>query len=104
MSTLTNILLPHIEETTESQTEINDASVSDPGHRVILYNDDWHAMDEVVFQVHKATGYAVPRCEAITIEAHLNGRAICYQGTREKCRQVASVLREIRLQCEVDCD
>ena len=74
------------------------------GYRVILYNDDWHAMDEVVFQIQKATGCSLEKAEMHTIEAHVTGRTIVFRGERERCRQVASVLREIRLQCEVDCD
>jgi ATP-dependent Clp protease adaptor protein ClpS len=73
-------------------------------YRVILYNDDWHGFEEVILQVHKATQYTLPICESITIEAHTRGRATCYKGTREKCQEVTRVLREIRLQCEVDCD
>jgi len=73
-------------------------------YRVILYNDDHHGMDEVVLQIHKATQYALQKCAAIMLEAHLKGRAICYHGSREDCHRAAKVLREIRLQCEVDCD
>ena len=74
------------------------------GYRVILYNDDYHSQDEVAAQLHKATEYSLRRCWAIMLEAHLQGRAICYHGTREKCHHVTRILREIRLQCEVDCD
>ena len=74
------------------------------GYRVILYNDDYHSQDEVAEQLHKATEYSLLKCWAIMMEAHAKGRAVCYNGTREKCHHVAKVLREIRLQCEVDCD
>lgn len=74
------------------------------GYRVILYDDDHHGQDEVAAQLQKATEYSMLKCWAIMMEAHSKGRAICYHGTREKCHQVAKVLREIRLQCEVDCD
>lgn len=72
-------------------------------YRVILYNDDHHGMDEVIVQIHKATAYEPPKCVAIMLEAHLKGRAVCYKGSREECHRVARILREIRLQCEVDC-
>lgn len=74
------------------------------GFRVILYDDDHHDMEEVASQVHKATQYPPLQCWAIMLEAHLKGRAICYRGSRTKCQRVTKVLREIRLQCEVDCD
>jgi ATP-dependent Clp protease adapter protein ClpS len=73
-------------------------------YRVIIYNDDHHGMDEVILQLHKATQYALQKCAEIMLEAHMKGRAICYHGSREDCHRVAKVLREIRLQCEVDCD
>jgi ATP-dependent Clp protease adaptor protein ClpS len=69
---------------------------------VILYNDDWHPYDQVVFQVQKATGCSLEEAEWITHEAHTQGRAIAYSGTQEECERVANVLREIRLQVETD--
>jgi len=72
--------------------------------RVILYNDAWHSMEEVVLQIVKATGYSEPKAAAIMMEAHRKGRAICYQGAHDECHRVCRVLREIRLQCEVDSD
>jgi ATP-dependent Clp protease adaptor protein ClpS len=69
---------------------------------VILYNDDWHPYDQVVFQVQKATGCSLEEAEWITQEAHTQGRAIAYSGTQEECERVANVLREIRLQVETD--
>ncbi len=72
--------------------------------RVILYDDDHHDVEEVASQLQKATQYSAQKCWAIMLEANNKGRAICFHGSREKCHGVARVLREIRLQCEVDCD
>lgn len=69
---------------------------------VVLYNDDWHAFDEVVLQIQKATGKSESESHAITNEAHVRGKAIAFTGELEKCRTVAAVLRQIRLQVEVD--
>jgi ATP-dependent Clp protease adaptor protein ClpS len=69
---------------------------------VILYNDDWHPYEQVVFQVQKATGCSLEEAEWITHEAHTQGRAIAYSGTQEECERAANVLREIRLQVETD--
>lgn len=103
---------PAVDEPLVEEPDVEDAPVPEStppgggagGYRVILYDDDHHGMDEVAVQLHKATQYAMPKCWAIMLEAHRKGRAICYQGTREKCQGVTRVLREIRLQCEVDCD
>lgn len=88
--------------------EVGELMAGDPGTEVavpwhvILYNDDWHTIDEVVLQVQKATGYALERAVAITLEVHESGRAVVFTGDKEECRRVAAVLREIRLQVEID--
>ena len=69
---------------------------------VILYNDDYHPVDQVVSQVQKATGYPFERCVAIMLEAHTRGRSIAYTGSQEACERAAGVLRQIRLQVETD--
>ncbi len=74
------------------------------GYRVILYNDDDHSGDEVVLQIQKATGCEIEKAIKIMLEADALGRAICFHGERDECHRVARVLREIRLQAEVDCD
>jgi ATP-dependent Clp protease adaptor protein ClpS len=69
---------------------------------VILYNDDWHPYDQVVFQVQKATGCSLEKAVWITHEAHSTGRAVAYSGTLEECERVAGILRVIKLQVETD--
>ena len=82
-----------------------DNSDTDTGaYRVILYNDDWHPMDQVVEQVMKACECGKIKAIKITLDAHRKGRAVCYKGGKGKCHNVAKILREIRLQCEVDAD
>ncbi len=68
---------------------------------VILYNDDVHSFNEVVFQVQKAVGVSSEIAFEITMEAHTKGQAVCYSGTRDDCEKVAAVLREIELTVEV---
>ena len=92
-----------LEKTLEELLE-SPVDEDNPSYRVILYNDDWHSLEEVVFQVQKATGYDLDRVVPIVVEAHTTGRAVCYRGARDECQRVARVLREIRLQVEVDCD
>lgn len=88
----------------EMEIERRDSQNATPTHRVILYDDDWHTPDEVVVQIQKATGYDLYKSTAIMLEAHTRGRAICFRGDRVRCHDVAGVLRQIRLQVEVDCD
>jgi len=106
--------LPHLETYPEPQPEGGGLAVLEPkigepggggtGYRVILYNDETHGIEEVVEQVVKATACEIEQAVHITLEAHHKGRAVCFKGERSKCHEVARVLREIRLQCEVDCD
>lgn len=91
-------------ETSGEELARDDGSGSGSDYRVILYDDDFHSYDEVVEQLVKATAYPFEQCVHIMMEAHHKGRAICYRGARAKCQRVTRVLREIRLQCEVDCD
>lgn len=89
---------------TREETLQSPADETTGAYRVILYNDDWHSVDEVILQVQKATGCDIFEATEIMLEAHIKGRAICYRGEREECHRVARVLREIRLQVEVDGD
>ena len=99
---------PETEELTigaiEEETITEPVDTTPPTHRVILYNDEWHEFDEVILQLQKATGCDLVKAEMIAMEAHFKGRAICYKGSRDQCQRVASILRQIRLQCEIDCD
>lgn len=70
--------------------------------RVILYDDDWHTFEEVVRQVQKATDCSQAEALALTYRAHTAGRAVVFTGNKAECRRVAGVLREIRLQVEMD--
>src|SRR5262245_43034891 len=79
------VTLPELEERVlPRDLEDADNTIDDP-YIVILYNDDYHCMDEVVAQLQKATGYALERCVKIMIEAHTRGRAIAYTGTESDC-------------------
>jgi ATP-dependent Clp protease adapter protein ClpS len=69
---------------------------------VILFNDDYHAFDDVVAQVQKATGCDRAEAFQITYAAHTNGQAVAYVGAKSACERVANVLREIDLRAEVE--
>ena len=69
---------------------------------VILFNDDYHAFDQVVAQVRKAIGCSPGEAFQITYTAHTNGQAVAYVGGKAQCEHVASVLREIDLHVELE--
>ncbi len=86
----------------EQWEDIRDsASITGPWI-VILYNDDWHTFDEVIEILCRATGCAEDRANAIAVEVDTKGRAICFDGSREECERVASIIATIRLQVETD--
>ncbi|HTB22258.1 MAG TPA: ATP-dependent Clp protease adaptor ClpS [bacterium] len=72
--------------------------------RVILYNDDWHTFDEVIGQLVKAGACDAAEAELHAWRVHTEGRSLVFHGARRDCDRVAQVLREIRLQVEVDWD
>ena len=84
--------------------KIDDPDNAGGAYRVVLYNDDYHAVDQVIEQVMKACECDEEKATQITAQAHFTGRAVCYKGGKGKCHKVAKILREIRLQCEVDSD
>jgi ATP-dependent Clp protease adaptor protein ClpS len=69
---------------------------------VILFNDDYHAFDDVIAQVQKATGCSSGEAFQITYAAHTNGQAVAYVGDKSQCEEVAKVLREIDLHVELE--
>ncbi len=84
--------------------DLDDGDSSHGAFRVVLYDDDWHPINQVIEQVMKACECGKIKAIKITLDAHRKGRAVCYKGNRGKCHKVAKILREIRLQCEVDSD
>ena len=75
--------------------------LENPWH-VILYNDKVHSFDEVVFQVQKAAGISLERASKITLQAHLNGRAVVFIGDQDRSKKIASILESIALRTSVE--
>lgn len=102
MPTDNEVMEPRTLERILPDADETDSTAEHGPYVVILYNDDYHSMDEVVIQIQKATGYDIQRCFRIMAEAHTQGRSIAYSGESEQCERVASILRQIRLQVETD--
>ena len=71
-------------------------------HKVILFNDEAHSMDEVVTQICKAINCDSNQATMIMFEAHKTGRAVVYTGHLERCEHVESVLAEIKLGTKIE--
>ena len=70
--------------------------------RVILYNDEIHTFEEVIFQLIKATGCTIEQAEAHAWTVHTEGKDRVYEGDFEDCFRVQSILREIQLVTEIE--
>lgn len=71
-------------------------------YNVVLFNDESHSMEEVTIQIIKAIHCSTERAMSIMAEAHTNGRAIVFTGTKERCELVEEVLAEIRLGTKIE--
>ncbi len=87
---------------TEELIEPVDIDIGTEGFTLILFNDSVHEFEEVIEQVMKATGFGHDKAEAITMEAHNNGRAIVIKGELEICLKAQAVLEEIQLRTSLE--
>jgi ATP-dependent Clp protease adaptor protein ClpS len=71
-------------------------------HKVILFNDEHHSMDEVTLQIIKAIGCDAETAFGLMMEAHNTGRAVVFSGVLERCEHVAAVLEQIRLGTKIE--
>lgn len=81
--------------------EVTTGTGLDAPWRVILFNDNVHTFDEVIFQLMKATGCSKSRAEAHAWEVHTKGKSRVYEGDMEACFRVKSILDEIALITEI---
>ena len=85
-----------VEKGTDEKTEL------DNPWQVVLFNDEVHSFDEVIYQIQKATGYSLERATELTLRVHHNGKAVIAIGSKTDCEKVAGVLGQIRLLVQVE--
>lgn len=69
---------------------------------VILFNDEDHTFDEVIFQLMKALGCTQAKAEQLTWEVHNNGKAAVFEGPMTECLRVSAILEEIALHTQIE--
>ncbi len=69
--------------------------------RVLLFNDDWHTFDEVIFQLIKAVACSYEKARSYAFEVHIKGKCVVYNGEIKDCLKVSSVLEEIALSTQI---
>jgi ATP-dependent Clp protease adapter protein ClpS len=85
---------------TKSQELVADVDTLD-AWRVVLFNDDHHTFDEVIFQIIKAVRCPRSIAEKHTWEVHTTGSSIVYAGEMSSCIRVSAILEEIALKTEI---
>jgi ATP-dependent Clp protease adaptor protein ClpS len=70
--------------------------------KVILFNDDVHSFDDVIYQIIKAIRCDLEKAKALTFQVHNSGKAVVFGGELAKCIQVSSVLEEIQLRTQIE--
>jgi ATP-dependent Clp protease adapter protein ClpS len=71
-------------------------------HKVVLYDDATHSMDEVVAQIQQAIHCDALHASGIMMQAHTNGRAIVITASLERCEHVEDVLCQIDLRTAIE--
>jgi ATP-dependent Clp protease adapter protein ClpS len=89
--------------TEAEETETLEITGTELTARVILYNDEHHTFDEVIFQIIKATQCSFDRAEALTWEVHSRGLSNVFEGDFMKCLQVSGILEQIDLRTNIEC-
>ncbi|WP_457621599.1 ATP-dependent Clp protease adaptor ClpS [Persephonella sp.] len=69
--------------------------------KVIVYNDDWHTFEEVIYQLMKAIKCDLETAKNLTWEIHTKGKAVVFEGDFEEALKVANILEEIDLSVEI---
>jgi ATP-dependent Clp protease adaptor protein ClpS len=94
-----------MDELTKQQTNIeiltDEETLTGLISKVLLYNDDWHTFDEVIYQLIKATRCTFEQARDFAFEVHIKGRAIVFNGSMTECLKVSSVLEEIALNTQI---
>jgi len=68
---------------------------------VVVFNDDWHTFDEVIYQLIKATNCNFEKARSQAFEIHTKGSCIVYRGEIKSCLKVSSILEEIALLTQI---
>ncbi len=96
--------MTNIDQETQELTicEIDETTTLNIPAKVILFNDDVHTFEDVIFQLMKAINCTMEQGEAFAWEVHTRGKAIVFNGDLSECLKVSSVLEEIDLGTQIE--
>ena len=79
---------------------VEETRIAEPW-RVVLFNDNVHTFDEVIYQIMVAISCPMNRAAALAWQVHTTGKAVVFAGEFEDCFRVQAVLCEIELITEL---
>ncbi len=84
------------------QNKIEENDLLNIPAKVLLFNDEFHSFEDVIFQLIKAINCTLEIAESLTWEVHSRGKAIVFNGDIGECIRVSSVLEEINLGTQIE--
>ncbi|HZO86915.1 MAG TPA: ATP-dependent Clp protease adaptor ClpS [Chthonomonadaceae bacterium] len=68
---------------------------------VIVYDNDYNTIPEVILILQKATGCTLEEASIETWEIHTLGKSVVHHGSWEECERAAEIIRTIGIRVEV---
>jgi ATP-dependent Clp protease adaptor protein ClpS len=83
------------------ETETADPTSGTGEFIVIVYDNDYNTIDEVINILMQATGCGIQEAAMETWEIHNLGKSIVHHGSSEECQRAAAIIRTIGIKVEV---
>jgi ATP-dependent Clp protease adaptor protein ClpS len=71
-------------------------------YSIILEDDPFHSLEEVIEQLVKATKCSKAVANKIAMDAHTKGEVVCFSGNIKECMKIEKILYKIRLELRVE--
>ena len=87
-----------IERTDEGTTNLTEKAM---GWKTFLWNDDVNTFDHVILTLQKVVHCKVEEANKMALIVHTEGKAVVYEGHRERCEAVAEALNAYGLNATI---
>ncbi len=64
-------------------------------------NNDVSTVQDVIRVFVRVCGYDLAKAKAYTLKIHVEGRAVCFWGSKERCQRVIRAFRVIGVDCNL---
>lgn len=89
------------EHKTQSQEELDVATLSDDGCHLVLYNDDYHTFDYVIKALVDICRHTTDQAEQCAILVHCHGKCAVKNGSYEELLPMHTALLNKQLTTEI---